>query len=551
MGYLKVRKNYKNNDNSFIISGGRIIRRFAVLIFVVALFFVTVSTTTISCLASNQTVSAMDLTYLTEQYPPYNFQEDGRLQGISVDLLEKMWERIGVNLNRSTVKLLPWTEGYEKTLKENNTVLFTAFRLPEREKLFKWVGPVASGRDVLLAKNDKNFSITAPGDLKQYKIAAIKDDVATQRLLNYGVEKDDLIIETSSKPIIEMLENGTIDAWAYNELAGLWLIQQSGANASDYKVAYVLAQGDGYYAFNKGTPDSLVQSFQQALDYIKSNKDKEGITDYQKILYKYVPHGSLVAAESETSIPFMLLQIQADVQGNLTDLDSDVANAAQKLSATGIDGAAARGVLRKLLETNSNLVEAATVSKDGKIILAECKGCAGGEGADISHQEHIAHILKNKTPAFSKNFMLVEGYNGTALAYPVFSPQGEFLGGISTIIEPDKLLNAMVAPQLHFNISTRSNITDYSFWMLTPDGLVAYDRDESQIGKDLFEDPLYRPFPSLLDLGKRIIAERSGHGNYSFQVTEANKKVVTKDTYWTTVELHGREWRLVVTKIME
>jgi polar amino acid transport system substrate-binding protein len=109
----------------------------------------------------------------------------------------------------------------------------------------------------------------------------------------------------------------------------------------------------------------------------------------------------------------------------------------------------------------------------------------------------------------------------------------------------------MVAPQLHFNISTRSNITDYSFWMLTLDGIVAYDRDASQIGKYLFEDPLYKPYPGLLDLGKRIIAERSGHGYYSFQVTQANKKVVTKDTYWTTVGLHGREWRLVVTKIIQ
>jgi polar amino acid transport system substrate-binding protein len=264
-----------------------------------------------------------------------------------------------------------------------------------------------------------------------------------------------------------------------------------------------------------------------------------------------VSNGNLSAAESKANMLFMLLQIQANVQGNLTDLDSDVANAAQNLSTSGLEGTDARKVLRKLLETNSNLAEAVTFSKDGKIIAAECKGCEGGEGADISSQEHIAHVLKTKTPTFSKQFLLVEGYNGTALAFPVFSPQGEFLGGISTIIEPDKLLNAVAAPQLHFDISNRSNITDYSFWMLHLDGLVAYDRDASQIGKDLFKDPLFQPFPSLLDLGKRIIAKRSGHGYYSFQVTQANEKVVTKESYWTTVGLHGREWRLVVTKIIE
>ena len=239
------------------------------------------------------------------------------------------------------------------------------------------------------------------------------------------------------------------------------------------------------------------------------------------------------------------------MQGKLNDLDSDVANAAQNLSTTGLEGTAARGVLRKLLETNSNLFEAVTFSKGGKIIVAKCKGCEGGEGADISSQEHIAHILQTKTPAFSKQFLLVEGYNGKALAYPVFSPQGEFLGGISTIIGPDKLLNAVVAPQLHFDTYNRSNITNYSFWLMHLDGLIAYDRDASQIGKYLFEDPLYKPYPSLLNLGHKIVAARSGHGYYSFQVTEGNKRVVTKESYWTTAGLHEREWRLVVTKMMQ
>lgn len=262
------------------------------------------------------------------------------------------------------------------------------------------------------------------------------------------------------------------------------------------------------------------------------------------------PTGNVSAADCENDMPFMLLQIQADVQGSLNDLDFDVANAAQNLSETGLEGDAAREVLRRLLQTNSNLVEAVTFSKDGKIITAECKGCEGGEGADIGSQEHISHVLKAKTPTLSKQFLLVEGYNGTALAYPVFSPQGELLGGISAIIQPDKLLNAVVAPQLHFDMNNRSNITDYSFWLMHLDGLIAYDRDASQIGKYLFEDPLYEPYPSLLALGEKMIAARSGHGYYSFQVTEGNKKVVTKESYWTTAGLHGREWRLVVTKMV-
>jgi len=63
----------------------------------------------IPSLAADQTVSAKDLTYITEQYPLYNYQEDGMLQGISIDLLEKIWEKMNVSINESAIKLLPWT----------------------------------------------------------------------------------------------------------------------------------------------------------------------------------------------------------------------------------------------------------------------------------------------------------------------------------------------------------------------------------------------------------------------------------------------------------
>ncbi len=57
---------------------------------------------------------------------------------------------------------------------------------------------------------------------------------------------------------------------------------------------------------------------------------------------------------------------------------------------------------------------------------------------DISGQEHIAHILTTRAPTLSKEFLTVEGYNATALVYPVFSPDGEFEGGISATFEPER-----------------------------------------------------------------------------------------------------------------
>jgi polar amino acid transport system substrate-binding protein len=250
---------------------------------------VIVSATIVASLAADQAASAKDLTYITEQYPPYNFQQDGRLQGISIDLLEMMWDRMGENLNRSIIELLPWTVGYQRTLNETNTVLFATARLPEREQLFKWAGPIGPIRNVLLAKKDKNISITTSEDLRKYRIGAIRDTSPMQMLLNKGMKEEDLVLEINSRPLIEMLQNGSIDAWAFGDTAGFLLIQNMGLNASNYRTAYVLGEIDYYYAFNKEIPDSLVQSFQQALDFIKGNKDKDGVSDYERIVARYVP----------------------------------------------------------------------------------------------------------------------------------------------------------------------------------------------------------------------------------------------------------------------
>lgn len=280
------------------------------------LILVIVLTTTVSSTASDQTVSARDLTYMTEQLPPFNFQEDGKMKGISVDLLEMVWQRMGEDLNGCVITFLPWTESYQRTLKGNNTVLFIAGRFPEREHLFKWAGPIASSRYVLLTKMEKNINITAPEDLKKIKIGAVEDDIAVQMLLDNGVKREDIIIEVTTPPIIEMLKNGSIDAWAYNDITGIWQLQESGENASDYVAAYVLGGTDGYLAFNKEVPDSLVQSFQEAIDSIKMNKDHNGISDYEKILTRYLPAKYVANIKQENRALAFLNEAVAYVNDN-------------------------------------------------------------------------------------------------------------------------------------------------------------------------------------------------------------------------------------------
>lgn len=243
---------------------------------------------TAGCLIEQQGLAINKLTFYTEQYPPYNYIEDGTLKGISVDLLNAIYKEVGLTMS-PTVYLVSWTEGYQNTLTKNNTVLFSTARIPERELSFKWAGPIFTETVVLFAKRDRGITIQHPEDLQEYQIGVITDDIAVSQLLDLGVNQTQLIAESNVTTLIGKLETGEIDLWAYPETTGRSLAEQIIGNYYAYTVVYQLEPFTAYYAFSKDVADSTVSKFQQALDSVKEERDAAGLSKYEKILGAYIP----------------------------------------------------------------------------------------------------------------------------------------------------------------------------------------------------------------------------------------------------------------------
>jgi len=241
----------------------------------------------VSGVATGETMPK-DLKFMTEQYPPYNFMENGQLKGISVDLLEQITGRLGIVLKQKDINLAPWEEGYQLTLKRKDTLLFSTTRTVEREKKFQWVGPISPTKIVLFTRKDMPSRLTPGSGLKDLKVGAIRDDIGEQLVVKAGVKKMDLTSSLKTGDLIRLLEEGKIDAWAYEETAGRWFIKHEAANPDNIKVARVLYEGELYYAFNRKTPKVVVAAFQKALDEIKKEKSADGSSSYEKIFDRYL-----------------------------------------------------------------------------------------------------------------------------------------------------------------------------------------------------------------------------------------------------------------------
>jgi polar amino acid transport system substrate-binding protein len=228
------------------------------------------------------------LTFLTEQYPPFNYEEKGRLEGIAVYLLEEMMKKADLDFRKDRIRLTSWTAAYRDALKRRNTVLFSVTRTPEREGLFQWVGPIAPTKIVLIARKDRGLKVNTRDDLKRLKIAVLKDDIGEQVLVREGIRGSSVAVREKADDAIRLLDAGSVDAWAYEETAGLWLIRHRTADPGNYASVYVLQEGELYYAVNRETPGAVVRKMQAALDDLKREKTREGFTVYEDIFEHYL-----------------------------------------------------------------------------------------------------------------------------------------------------------------------------------------------------------------------------------------------------------------------
>lgn len=236
-------------------------------------------------------------------------------------------------------------------------------------------------------------------------------------------------------------------------------------------------------------------------------------------------------------IPPILNELAKEVTAELNKVDQDVADLAGRLSEKDFTTAEKRKMLSDLCRTYSYTVDCAFVDGKGKMAIIWPQKYAEFEGSDISGQEHLIRLQKTMKPVLSMTFKTVQGFDAVALHHPIFSRKGEFSGSVSVLFKPESLLSDVIAPVLR-------GLPVETFVMQT-DGRILYDQDTEDTGRMLFEDPIYKPFPQLLAVAAMSAKEKTGAGSYDFG-QHGSGKIIKKDAHWTTVGLHGTEWRLIV-----
>lgn len=220
---------------------------------------------------------AEEFTIMTEEYPPFNYSENGNLTGLATEVLIAVAGKVG---HPTDIKIQPWARAYGTIQKKDGQILFSMTRTEAREDLFKWVGPVASNKWVLFAKKGSGITLSSLDDAKKVKaIGTYKDDAAETFLKEQGFTNLDSVIDDEQN--VPKLMAGRTELWIVGEFQGIYKAKMKGVADQLEKVLDV-KDTQLYIAFSKNTSDDVIAKWQAAMDELKADGT------YDTIVKKYL-----------------------------------------------------------------------------------------------------------------------------------------------------------------------------------------------------------------------------------------------------------------------
>ncbi|WDE00073.1 substrate-binding periplasmic protein [Thalassomonas actiniarum] len=211
-----------------------------------------------------------NLYYTTEDYPPFNYREQGKLTGISIEILNQVWQELGVAPQK--IDVMPWARAFKELQQNSHHVLFAVSKTAKREQMFKWACPISTVQVVLVALKSRNITINHLNELKDYRIGTVRSDAGEHILRHEVALGDNISSNVSIQSNLVLLDKNRIQLFTYDSYALPNMLRQYGYDPENYQIVYPLKTTTACFAFNKAVDDKLVQTFQQALLKVISNE---------------------------------------------------------------------------------------------------------------------------------------------------------------------------------------------------------------------------------------------------------------------------------------
>lgn len=220
------------------------------------------------------------LHWLTEDFPPYTYADNGAAGGLMVEVLRAVSASLNEPVEASSIQVLPWTRAVYTAAHNPQSVLFSLARTPERESQYQWAGPVVPIRIVMIG-----LPSVAQRPPERWNIGVVRDDVAVRLVTAAGYHADQLVYSTYPASVARMLQSQRIDVWAYGELPAQQRLDAL-PGQEDWQVLQVLSSTQAYFGFHPQVDPQLVERFRTGLQQL-TEADASGTAPLDKLIERY------------------------------------------------------------------------------------------------------------------------------------------------------------------------------------------------------------------------------------------------------------------------
>ncbi|MBX9869600.1 MAG: ABC transporter substrate-binding protein [Burkholderiaceae bacterium] len=211
-------------------------------------------------------VGAVELTLMVGDNPPFNSFTGSKPEGMAVEIVDTMLARARIS---DVYISYPWARAYNLAQAEPNHCVFTLGRLPERENLFQWIGPIAFNQWGFFALRERNLNIKTLDDARKYTIGGQRKDAKAMWLEKQGFTID---LAPDEKTTLKKLLANRVDLYPAGIFTADDIAKRLEIDPKRLQMVLVFNHVDNYIGCSKNTDPIVIVRLQKALNTIRADK---------------------------------------------------------------------------------------------------------------------------------------------------------------------------------------------------------------------------------------------------------------------------------------
>ena len=219
--------------------------------------------------------------FICDYLPPFQYVGDNIITGVFTEAVELMLSHIGESEH---IEFMSWQEAQDLAMDTPDVFLMTVIRSAQREKQFRWIGPIVPDTSHLyrLAGRD-DIVINNAADLGKYRAGCVSGTWGYNYFIKGGMDEKNITTYETHSMCIQNLLLGNVDVIPIAELQLNHQLKEMNRSIDQVVPAYSITEfsTDLYMVTSLKTSDAVYNRYAAAFEAVK-NTGK-----YKKILAKY------------------------------------------------------------------------------------------------------------------------------------------------------------------------------------------------------------------------------------------------------------------------